>query len=68
MKVPVIDYIECLGCETCAIMCPDVFYMSHDKAWVREHAPYDSYDLRQIWRSCPARCISFVDVPEDGRP
>ena len=25
MKIPVIDYDACVGCETCEVLCPDVF-------------------------------------------
>ena len=65
MKVPIIDYAECLGCESCAILCPEVFYIEHDKAWVYKNVNYDAFDMRDAWRSCPARCITFVEVDDE---
>ena len=49
---------ECLGCETCAELCPDVFEMNDEGlAEVREGADTAVECVDDAIASCPAGCI-----------
>ena len=34
MGVPVVDMDLCIGCGSCVELCPEVFELRDDKAWV----------------------------------
>lgn len=55
----VIDEEECIGCETCVELCPDVFEMNEDteKAVVKD--PDSTADcVEEAIDSCPNEAIS----------
>jgi ferredoxin len=55
----VIDYDECIGCETCVELCPEVFAMvdGEEKAMVK--APDSTADCAQdAIDGCPVSAIS----------
>ncbi len=55
----VIDENECIGCETCVELCPDVFEMNEDieKATVKD--PASTADcVDEAIDSCPTEAIS----------
>ena len=55
----VIDEEECLGCESCVEICPDVFEMNDDeKAVVKDGADADADCVEEAIASCPGECIS----------
>lgn len=55
----VIDENECMGCESCVELCPDVFQMNDDgdKAIVT-NADSDADCVEEAIDSCPAEAIS----------
>lgn len=55
----VIDVDECMGCESCVELCPDVFAMDDDgeKAVVTNPDSSDEC-VDEAIDSCPAECIS----------
>lgn len=55
----VIDVDECMGCESCVELCPDVFAMDDDgeKATVT-NPDSDAECVEEAIDSCPAECIS----------
>ncbi|RMD59157.1 MAG: ferredoxin [Nitrospirae bacterium] len=60
MKVPVVDYDLCVGCETCAVLCPEVFEMRDDgKAYVIGPDKCDTCDCQEAIDNCPAEAISW---------
>lgn len=59
-KEVVIDIDECIGCETCVELCPEVFAFDEDteKAYViKVEGGVDCMD--EAIGSCPAGCITF---------
>lgn len=55
----VIDEEECLGCESCVEICPDVFEMNDDeKAVVKDGADADADCVDEAIASCPGECIT----------
>jgi ferredoxin len=60
MKV-IIDEEECLGCETCVELCPEVFQMNEDKGKAEvilpEGGPKECID--EAIDACAAACIHW---------
>ena len=56
----VIDQEECIGCEACVELCPEVFAFDSDeeKAHVIDGADADAACVEEAIASCPATCIS----------
>lgn len=59
MKVPVIDFDLCEGCETCVSLCPDVFEMQDDKAVVVAAEKCADCDCQEAIDTCPTEAISW---------
>ncbi|WP_027370678.1 ferredoxin [Desulfovermiculus halophilus] len=62
-KKVVLDQEECIGCESCVEICPEVFAFDADteKAYVikPEGGPED--DIQEAMDSCPVECISWEE-------
>ncbi len=60
-KVVEIDEEECVGCETCVELCPDIFGFNEDdeKAYVKLAEGGDEDCIDEAMGSCPAECISY---------
>ncbi len=60
-KKVVLDQEECIGCESCVEICPEVFAFDPDteKAYVikAEGGPED--DIQEAMDSCPVECIAW---------
>ena len=56
-----LDQDECLGCEACVEVCPDVFGFDEDteKAYVIEGAESGGDCVEEAIASCPAECITW---------
>ncbi len=57
-----IDEDECIGCESCVEICPDVFTFNDDtdKAEVIDENLAEEECVDEAVASCPSECI-FVD-------
>ncbi len=55
----VIDQVECIGCETCVELCPEVFALDADgeKAEVIKADAVDMECVQEAIDSCPVECI-----------
>jgi ferredoxin len=56
----VIDQEECIGCEACVEVCPEVFDFdsNEDKAYVLEDADQGAACVDEAIESCPVECIT----------
>lgn len=53
-----VDTELCIGCGTCAELCPEVFEMRDDKAWVIT-GKSASGDCQAAVDSCPVEAITL---------
>ncbi|MDZ7759168.1 MAG: ferredoxin [Desulfovermiculus sp.] len=62
-KKVVLDQEECIGCESCVEICPEVFAFDADteKAYVikAEGGPED--EIQEAMDSCPVECIFWEE-------
>ena len=60
-KIVEINEEECVGCETCVELCPDIFGFNDDdeKAYVILADGGDEDCIEEAMGSCPAECISY---------
>ncbi len=60
MKEVQIDQEECIGCETCVELCPEVFAFDADlsKAYVSTPEGGDQQCIEEAITSCPVNCIT----------
>ncbi len=56
-----IDAEECIGCETCVELCPDIFAFDEDtdKAVVIQAEGGNEDCVEEAISSCPGECISY---------
>ncbi len=59
-KKVAIDQEECVGCETCVELCPEVFGFddNEEKAYVIKEEGGDEACIDEAVGSCPASCIT----------
>ncbi len=62
-KVVKIDETECIGCETCVELCPEVFALDDagEKAQVIKPDAVDTDCVEESIESCPVECITIED-------
>lgn len=59
MATPVVDMDLCIGCGSCVELCPEVFELRDDKAWVIGPDKCDSCDCQAAADTCPVEAIKF---------
>jgi ferredoxin len=59
MATPVVNIDLCIGCGLCSELCPKVFELKDDKAWVKDAKGCDSCDCPQAVDSCPVQAITL---------
>jgi len=59
MVTPKVDMDLCIGCGLCSELCPKVFELRDDKAWVINANACDTCDCQQAVDSCPVTAISL---------
>jgi ferredoxin len=60
MATPTVDMDLCIGCGLCSELCPKVFELRDDKAWVTNPNACDTCDCQQAVDSCPVTAISLA--------
>lgn len=57
----IIDQSACAGCGTCVSLCPEVFELRDEKAWViKEEGAEEVCDLEDVAFQCPVGAITIV--------
>lgn len=59
MATPVVDYHECTGCGSCVELCPEVFEMRDEKAWVIGPYKCNTCDCQEAVNVCPSEAIKL---------
>lgn len=59
MATPTVNQETCIGCGLCAELCPKVFELRDDKAWVTDHKACNTCDCQQAVDSCPVQAITL---------
>jgi ferredoxin len=61
-KCVVIDEDECVGCESCVELCPEVFEFDEDTGKAKVIKP-DAVDdcIQEAMDSCPVECIQWEE-------
>jgi len=61
-KQVVIETEECIGCESCVELCPDVFAFNEDeeKAYVQLLEGGDEACIEEAISTCPVECIHWA--------
>lgn len=55
----IIDENECIGCETCVELCPDVFEMNEESEKAKVKVPESDLEcVDEAIDSCPSEAIS----------
>ncbi|BCA80240.1 ferredoxin [Desulfuromonas sp. AOP6] len=67
-RIPVVDQDECISCEVCVSICPEVFRMQgegddhhHHKSFVYNPTGAPEEKIEQAMDNCPAACIHWQD-------
>jgi len=62
-KQVVIDTDECIGCESCVELCPDIFAFDEgeEHATVIKPEGGDEGCIAEAMASCPAECITWEE-------
>lgn len=62
-RIPVVEQDDCIGCEVCTQICPEVFSMNHaiEKSTVHNPQGASAEKIEQAMDSCPAACIYWQE-------
>lgn len=58
---PVVDQDLCEGCGSCVELCPNVFELRDDKAWVIDESGCSTCDCEAAAGICPVEAIKIVE-------
>ena len=59
MATPTVDQDLCIGCGTCAELCPEVFELRDEKSWVIGPDKCHTCDCEEAVVSCPVSAIEI---------
>jgi ferredoxin len=61
MKKPVVDWDLCIGCGSCVELCPEVFELKDEKAYVIGPEKCDTCNCQEAVEICPVVAISWEE-------
>ncbi len=65
MRRPEVDLSECVDCDGCVALCPEVFARNEaGYIEVRECAVYPEAFVDEAMMMCPSHCISWAEDEE----
>lgn len=57
-----VDQDECISCESCVEICPEVFFMNDDnKSEVKPSSDGTEECIQEAMDTCPVECIHWKD-------
>ncbi|MGQ9811973.1 MAG: ferredoxin [Dissulfurimicrobium sp.] len=59
MSTPVVDYALCIGCGSCAEICPEVFELRDEKSWVIGPDKCETCNCEEAASMCPVAAITI---------
>jgi ferredoxin len=60
MKTLIIDKKKCIGCGTCAALCPEVFVLGQGGfSYVKALPSYENFPIQDAIDGCPNQAISW---------
>ncbi len=61
MDAPVIELDQCILCEVCIDVCPEVFFINSSGGYIdiKELNEYPQDTVHEAVKHCPTDCISF---------
>ncbi len=64
-KIPTLDMSECVDCEACITLCPEVF-RRNDAGYIEvvDLKEYPEDRVQEAIADCPADCIAWAEVDE----
>jgi ferredoxin len=62
-KIPAIDLRDCSDCETCVVLCPEVFIRNHEtgRIEIKDLEEYPEEAIFEVVSYCPRNCISLSE-------
>ena len=62
-KIPVVDLSECIECNCCVEICPEVFRCNEAVGYIEvvELEKYSQEDVQDAINFCPTDCISWAE-------
>ena len=61
MKKPVVDWDLCIGCGSCVELCPEVFELKDEKAYVKAPDKCDTCNCQEAMEICPVEAITIIE-------
>lgn len=63
MRIPVVDLAECVVCELCVDVCPEVFHLNQSGyIEVADLTVFPEDRVEEAIRNCPQDCIQWEEA------
>jgi len=67
-RIPTLDLGECVDCEACLALCPEVF-RRNDAGYIEvaDLSEYPEERVQEAIADCPADCIKWTEATENSQ-